>query len=186
MSAERFFLDTAYVLALLNQRDQYHAQAVALLPRVQSAKEVLVTEAILTELGNALSVIDRPAAVQFINQCYQTSNIRVVPVEASLFQRALALYRARPDKEWGLTDCVSFVVMNEEHVSNALTANQTFHAGGVSACHDGLAPQPALGSTSSYRHLYSTGHQHYAHVVFFAIVGEGYFAAWGRCAVKLY
>jgi uncharacterized protein len=90
VSAERFFLDTAYVLALLNQRDQYHAQAVTLLPRVQSAKEVLVTEAVLTELGNALSVIDRPAAIQFIDQCYQTSNIRVVPVDTSLFQRALA------------------------------------------------------------------------------------------------
>lgn len=126
MSNERLFLDTSFVQALLNRGDQYHLHAVALLPRVQSAAEVLVTEAVLTELGNALSTFDRSAAVQFIDQCYETPNIRVVSVDTSLFRRAVGLYRARQDKEWGLTDCISFVTMQDEHYVEALTADRHF------------------------------------------------------------
>ena len=49
MNRERLFLDTVFVQALLNRRDQYHAQAMTLLPRVRSAIEVWVTEAVLIE-----------------------------------------------------------------------------------------------------------------------------------------
>jgi len=55
MKATRFFLDTAYVLALLNPNDIYHQQARAMLPEMHSAREVWVTEAVLIETGNALS-----------------------------------------------------------------------------------------------------------------------------------
>ena len=58
MSRERLFLDTVFVQALLNRRDQYHAQAMTLLPRVRSAIEVWATEAVLVEIGNALSNVD--------------------------------------------------------------------------------------------------------------------------------
>jgi len=81
---ERLFLDTVFVQALLNQRDQYHAQAKAFLPRVRTASEVWITEAILVEVGNALSSLNRLAAVQFIQQCYRTSNMRVVGVDTPL------------------------------------------------------------------------------------------------------
>lgn len=133
MSNERLFLDTSFVQALLNRGDQYHADAMALLPRVQSAAEVFVTEAVLTELGNALSTLDRFAAVQFVDQCYQTGNIHVVPVDTSLFRRAVELYRGRQDKEWGLTDCISFVIMQDEHLLDALTADRHFSQAGFRA-----------------------------------------------------
>ncbi len=81
MNIDRLLLDTVFVQALFNQRDQYHSQAVALLPRVQAAAEVWVTEAVFAEIGNALSAVNRVAAVQFIQQCYQTANIRVVSVD---------------------------------------------------------------------------------------------------------
>ena len=76
MGAKRLLLDTVFVQALLNRRDQYHDQARALLPRVQAAAEVWVTEAVLLEVGNALSVINRLAAVQFIEQCYRLMDER--------------------------------------------------------------------------------------------------------------
>ncbi len=53
MSGSRLLLDTVFIQALLNQRDQYHDQAKAFLPRVRAAKEVWVTEAVLIEVGNA-------------------------------------------------------------------------------------------------------------------------------------
>jgi predicted nucleic acid-binding protein len=77
------------------------------------AAEVWITEPVLLEVGNAMSRLDRIAAEQFIAQCYQTRNMRVVSVDTPLLLRALDLYRSHADKSWGMTDCVSFVVMRE-------------------------------------------------------------------------
>lgn len=54
MSSERLLLDTVFIQALLNQRDQHYAQAKAFLPQVRAAKKVWTPEAILVEVGNAL------------------------------------------------------------------------------------------------------------------------------------
>ena len=59
MTSERFFLDTFFVQALLNKRDQYHDKAKQYWPRVKAAAEVWITEAILVEIGNALSAANR-------------------------------------------------------------------------------------------------------------------------------
>ncbi|MGB3207293.1 MAG: PIN domain-containing protein [Crinalium sp.] len=133
MAPDRLFLDTAFIQALLNSRDQYHSQAKKLLPRVKNADEVWITEAILIEVGNALSAFNRKAAVQFIQQCYQTSNIKVVSVDHQLLNQALQLYQNRPDKAWGLTDCISFVVMQEQSLINAATADKHFIQAGYRA-----------------------------------------------------
>ena len=58
-----------------------------------------------------------------------TSCFRLVPASRELLQRGLALYHERPDKEWQLTDCVSFVVMREE----SLTGDHHFEQAGFNA-----------------------------------------------------
>ena len=126
MSRERLFLDTAFIQALLNSYDEYHQQAKQLFPRVRSAAEVWLTEAILVEVGNALSRLNRNGAVQFIQQCYRTNNIRVVSVDTALLMRSLELYQARPDKDWGLTDCISFIVMQQQDLADAVTSDRHF------------------------------------------------------------
>ena len=133
MSIERLFIDTVFIQALFNKGDQYHAKAMALLPRVRNAAEVWVTEAVLTEVANALSAVNRTAAVQFIQQCYHTDNIHVVSVDTVLLNRALQLYEARPDKTWGLTDCISFVVMQDRGITDAVTADRDFVQAGYRA-----------------------------------------------------
>lgn len=133
MRNDRLLLDTVFIEALLNQRDQYHQIAVKLFPRLRSAREVWITEAILTEVGNAFSRIDRKAADQFIQQCYRISNIKVVTVDTPLFQKALTLYRSRNDQTWGLTDCISFVVMAEKELRDAMTADRHFIQAGYRA-----------------------------------------------------
>jgi len=40
------------------------------------------------------------------------------------------LYQQRPDKEWGLTDCISFVVMQEQGISEAFTSDHHFTQAG--------------------------------------------------------
>lgn len=126
MADRRVLLDTVFVQALLNQRDQYHGRARSLLPQVREAQEVWVTEAVLVEVANALAAYNREAAVRFIQQCYRTPNIRVVTVDRSLLEEALALYAVRQDKRWGLTDCISFVVMRQQQVTAAVTADEHF------------------------------------------------------------
>jgi len=133
MNPARFFLDTAYVLALLNPRDAHHKRAKELLPQFRTAHEVWVTEAVLTEVGNALARTNRSAAVTFINSCYVTANVNVISVDGLLFRRAVEFYYAHQDKEWGLTDCISFVVMQDHGLVEAFTTDGHFHQAGFRA-----------------------------------------------------
>ena len=133
MNCDRLFLDTAFIQALLNPRDDHHTIAKALFQKVRNAQEVWITEAILTEVGNALSASHRSEAVKFINQCYQTDNIRVVTIHTLLFKQALNLYNSRSDKNWGLTDCISFIVMTMNGITDAVTADRHFIQAGFRA-----------------------------------------------------
>jgi predicted nucleic acid-binding protein len=130
---ERFFLDTVFVQAMLNKRDQYHPQAMVFAPRLRAASEVWITEAVLIEICNALSASDRIGAARFVRTCYQTKNIRVVPVTTDLLQRCVEFYAARGDKQWGLTDCISFIVMQEHGLVDAVTADTHFRQAGFRA-----------------------------------------------------
>ncbi|MCX6029860.1 MAG: PIN domain-containing protein [Chloroflexi bacterium] len=106
------FIDTGYILALVNMADEHHNRAAAVSRSVQPP--FLTTEAVLTEIGNGLSRVRwRALGHATIQDLCADPNIEVVPVDAALFDRAVALYGARLDKEWGLTDCISFVVMQE-------------------------------------------------------------------------
>ena len=133
MSDERLLIDTAFIQALLNRNDQYHRVAQKLFPRIQAATEVWITEAVLLEIGNALSALNREAAAAVIRQCYTAANLQVVRVTTALLMDALDLYEARPDKTWSLTDCVSFLVMDAQGLTVAVTTDRYFQQAGFRA-----------------------------------------------------
>src|SRR5262245_6374843 len=112
MQAE-VFLDTAYAIALSSPPDQFHARAVALAEQLEALGTRLVTtRAVLLEIGKALSKPRyRQAAVQLLAALEADPKVDMVSLSESLYARALPLFRERPDKEWGLTDCMSFLVM---------------------------------------------------------------------------
>jgi uncharacterized protein len=123
------FIDTGYVLALLNTGDEHHERAA--LASGQVKPPFLTTEAVLTEIGNALSRARwRAIGYATIQDLSADPNIEVVPVDAVLFERALTLFGARSDKEWGMTDCISFVVMQERNLTHALTTDRHFDQAG--------------------------------------------------------
>jgi len=130
MIADRVFLDTVFVQALLNRADHFHAQSVSLFQKFTTYTEIWTTEAVLTEIANALSVLNRAGAVRFLDGAYHAPNVKIAAIDTGLFHRALDLYRRRSDKEWGMTDCISFVVMQEQGISNALTADHHFEQAG--------------------------------------------------------
>ena len=119
------FIDTAYILALVNTADQYHHRAKAAAAAVPPP--FVTTEAVLVEIGNALSKARWcHLGIDTLHDLRTDPDIEVVPVDATLFDRALALYSSRIDKEWGLTDCISFVVMQERNLIQALTTDHDF------------------------------------------------------------
>jgi predicted nucleic acid-binding protein len=139
MSSERIFLDTAYIQALLNRKDSLHGAAIRALPRVREARETVITDAIIMEVCNGLASINREAAVAFVRGCYDSPVITVIAVDSNLLQRGIDFYARHKDKEWGLTDCISFIVMRDEELGLAATADHHFEQAGFSTL---LSSQP--------------------------------------------
>ena len=94
---------------------------------------MLVTDAILLEIGNALARNFRQEAVEVIEEFFASDEVEIVRLDPDLFERAFDKYKEYQDKEWGLVDCVSFVVMNDASVSAALTFDQHFVQAGFKA-----------------------------------------------------
>ncbi|HSN74686.1 MAG TPA: type II toxin-antitoxin system VapC family toxin [Anaerolineae bacterium] len=123
------FIDTGYVLALVNTKDDHHDAASQAASLVKPP--FLTTEAVLVEIGNALSQARwRELGFQTINDLRTDPAIEVVAVNTALFDRALALFGQRSDKDWGLTDCISFIVMQERGLSDVLTTDHHFSQAG--------------------------------------------------------
>ena len=132
---EEVFLDTSYALALSAPTDQYHSRALRLADELEAAKaRLLTTRAVLLEIGNALARQRyRPAAVRLLHALETDPGVEVLPLSEDLYSRALVLYCSRPDKEWGLIDCISFVVMSDRGLTKALTADEHFQQCGFRA-----------------------------------------------------
>ncbi len=122
------FLDTGYAIALLSPRDRYNAVAKHLGADLNSGDHnVVTTDAVILEIGAALArVAYRGAAAMFIDGLRADPNVEIVALDRTLFESAYRLFKERPDKDWSLTDCVSFVVIRERGISEALTADQHF------------------------------------------------------------
>ncbi|HLZ69198.1 MAG TPA: PIN domain-containing protein [Dehalococcoidia bacterium] len=130
-----FFLDTSYVIALFNLDDEFHGRARRWHVELRRTRRGLVTTAsILTEIGDGFASHNRwPLARAFLDVVCSDPLITVVPVDCDLIERALELKRRRPDKDWGLTDCLSFVVMQERALREALSADSDFAQAGFRA-----------------------------------------------------
>ncbi len=82
-------------------------------------------------MGAALAKLTyRPAAIKLIDGLRMDAKVKIVPLDSRLFEAAYRLFRQRPDKEWSLTDCTSFVIMQERRISQALAADEHFRQAG--------------------------------------------------------
>jgi len=126
------FLDTSYAIALVNRDDSLHEAAVALADRLHPTRIRLLTmRAVLLEIGDGLSrPVYRSVATTLLDSMEKDPTLEIVELTAPLYGEALALYRQRRDKGWGLTDCFSFVVMSSRGVMAALTHDIHFEQAG--------------------------------------------------------
>jgi predicted nucleic acid-binding protein len=126
------FADSFYFIALFNERDRAHVRATEL---ERTMRRPLVTTAwILTELADACAgTSNRTMVAEFIDDAIKFPTFIIIPFSGELFRRGLGLYLRRPDKEWSLTDCISFVVMEAEEIGDALTGDKHFEQAGFNA-----------------------------------------------------
>ena len=126
------FIDSSYVLALVDRRDQNHSRAIQLV-RGYDNVPMIVTDAILLEIGAALAYGFRKQVVQIIEEFQTSQNFEIVHLSLDLFDQAFQFFKKHQDKEWSLTDCVSFVVMEQRRMSQALTFDHHFQQAGFVA-----------------------------------------------------
>lgn len=126
------FADTSFYVALTSERDSLHPRAAEFLAGHPGG--ILTTKFVLLEVANFV----RRAAVRqvftdlmaIIRTDGQTT---ILPLSDDSFDRGESLFAARKDKDWSLTDCISFVVMQERGITDALTADHHFEQAGFVA-----------------------------------------------------
>lgn len=121
----KIFVDTSFIIALVNVRDQYHQEAISIADEYD--KQLLViTDAVILEIANALSRNYKSEAIQIIENFFASKNVEVVSLTPALFDRAFYLYKDREDQTWGLVDCISFIVMQDRNMDIAFTFDRHF------------------------------------------------------------
>lgn len=122
------FADSYYFLALLNPKDAGHDEAVKV---GKLSSGLVTTQWVLAEVGDALAAPnDRHRFTALLDQLKADPSATIIPASESDFERGVDLFRQRPDKHWTLTDCLSFVVMQELGITQALTADRHFRQAG--------------------------------------------------------
>ena len=127
------FADTFYFFALFNGRDTAHEKAKSFAKSFTG--RLLTTGWVLTEVGDRWS---KPAHwreefAPLMRDLKASPHVTILPFADELFDEGLELFEKRPDKEWSLTDCISFVVMDREKLTEALTGDHHFEQAGFVA-----------------------------------------------------
>lgn len=132
MTGPVVFLDPAYAIALASRTDTFHGRAVELSGQIAGRRiRLLTTRMVCAEIGDALAKVRfRGTAAAFLDSLEASPLVDIVPVSEDLYREALSIYRRHADKEWGMTDCVSFAVMRRMRVAEALTADEHFGQAG--------------------------------------------------------
>ena len=126
------FVDTAYLIAIVREDDQWHTAAVEARQRLDGASFV-TTDEVLTEFLTALSRGGsrlRTQAVIRVREALGASDIRVVPQSRQSFMDGLARYESRSDKGYSLQDCIAMNVMEAGGITEVLTSDHNFEQEG--------------------------------------------------------
>lgn len=123
------FADTFYYVALLSSGDEYHCAAYEYTEKFDGT--FVTTAWVITEVANFMSNADNRAPfLALLSDLENDDRVLIVPPTDDLFKRGLVLFADRSDKNWSLTDCISFIVMQEHRLTDALTADRHFEQAG--------------------------------------------------------
>jgi uncharacterized protein len=124
----RIFADAVYWVAMANRKDQWYAKVVTAIRSLGQAT-LVTTEEVLDEFlahysghGRVLRIL----AAATVEKAMANPLVIVRPQSHHTFLDGLALYKARPDKEYSLTDCISMETMRDEGITEILTHDNHF------------------------------------------------------------
>ena len=119
------FIDTSGLMCLFDSRDHRHSSAVAYFDSnlARLTHNYVLAEFIALAIARRAPLND---ALRFVNAIGSASEVEVIWVSRELHERAMKLLFERTDKAWSLCDAVSFVVMNDRHIRDALTTDRHF------------------------------------------------------------
>jgi predicted nucleic acid-binding protein len=122
-------LDTSGLLCLHNRAEPLHRHARTLyqVARMRVTHSYVLAEFVALTHARRLP---RMAALTFVNDLVENPEIDTVWIDEALYREAMALLIARPDKTYSLCDAVSFVLMRQRHVTEALTTDRHFEQEG--------------------------------------------------------
>ena len=128
------FMDTSGWASWLDVREQYHSLAVATVDATwRAGRRLVTTNWVLAELTAVLTSplrFTKPRQILLLGDIRSDPGVRIVTVDAGLEADAWDLWRNRPDKDWSLVDCASFVVMTRLGLTEAVTADHHFEQAG--------------------------------------------------------
>ena len=129
------FADAGYWIALWSPRDALHRQAMAFADALESS-EIVTTQLVLVEAPNSMAgqrEFRRAFAAQMVQELETNPDVEIVPQTDAQFRAAVERYAARRDQRWSLTDCASFLVMEERNITAALAYDRDFEQAGFVA-----------------------------------------------------
>ncbi len=123
------FLDTYGLFAWVNPKEKHHVAAKSLMAGV--GDRYVTTDCVLLEFADGMvDPLNRPLAVAMIRLMRTTPIFDIVCCDTVVFEAGLDLYSRRPDKDWSLTDCISFEVMKTRGIVEAVTGDHHFRQAG--------------------------------------------------------
>jgi predicted nucleic acid-binding protein len=126
---KRVFGDAFFFLALLSERDAAHRKARHVCS--EQPLQIVTRQWVLTEVADGMARSDyRQQFISFARQLPDASHLEIIPANAEIFARGLERYCQRPDKQWSLTDCISFLAMEDEGLTEALMGDHHFEQAG--------------------------------------------------------
>lgn len=128
----KVFVDTSAWIALINLDDDWNEQAKKVKLKLQQDNCSLVTsDFVFLEVADALTAPKiRSRTINFINRLKSLSGLEVISINQSLLDAGWQLYSHRLDKDWGLTDCINFVIMQQQGITLAFTSDKHFEQAG--------------------------------------------------------
>ena len=122
-------LDTSGLLCLHNRAEPLHRHTRTLYhaARMRVTHSYVLAEFVALAHARRLP---RVAALTFMVDLVGNPDIEIVWVDESLHREAMALLLARQDKTYSLCDAISFVLMRQRHLTEALTTDRHFEQEG--------------------------------------------------------
>lgn len=126
--SDAVFIDSQGLIALVNRSDDFHTAAKAVMAELaRRRRPVFTTDWVLAETGNGVARTPaRAGFVEAVRRLQNSTHSTIIKIDDECFEQSLEMFHRAQDKDWGLVDCASFVVMRRQRITDALTNDRHF------------------------------------------------------------